>query len=67
MTHTSAPDLDEGPPIDAPNLLHQSQMMRWTLRCPHCRHHQSPDQFRHPVILMKSGRLVFRSTMHEAG
>jgi len=36
---SGTPDRDEGPPVDDPNCLRRCRMIRWTLRCAHCRHH----------------------------
>ena len=41
------------------------QMIRWTLQCPHCRHHRFPDRHPHPESLMRLGILVIHNTMHK--
>jgi len=65
MFCSSAPDLGEGPAVDDPNCLVRWRMIRWTLRCPHYRHHLSPNPSRDPDGLMKSGILVIRNMTHE--
>ena len=65
MTCPGAPDLEEGPTVKDPNRLRRCRMIRWTLRCPHCRHYRSPDRSRHPHTLMTSGISVIHNTMHK--
>jgi len=65
MTCLGVPGLDVGSTAGDPNHLLQCQMKRWTLRCPHFCHNQSPDQYCHPSSVLINGTKVICNAMYK--